>query len=529
MAKPMVRSIPVRQLALTRSTSRRRTTLRQLSTTPSLATKTPFSRSRGEGVLGNDFDIDVPTDILTVVNPGEITTDLGATVVISADGKFTYDPRSSAALQSLAEGQSNVDRFRYTLSDGTTTSNEGTVRVTVSGRNDAPVAVNDSGFTVDEDSQLTVATSNSILLNDTDAEEPEVGSPIIGNLRSVRVSGPSNGSLDLNANGTFTYTPNPDFNGVDTFVYRANDGSTNSNPATVAITVLPINDAPTSSGDLYAVDQDTQLTVSGVDGVLRNDSDPDQQGSLKAVLLSTTSSGVLQFNVETALVNGVQTNLMNGSFTYTPNQFFVGTDTFTYRAVDEGGLTSSSATVVINVRDTNIFQNPVNSLDVNDDSFVSAIDALLLINDINENGSRPLTDPLPGIPFPDVNGDRSIGPVDVLGVINSLNGMTAQPEGEATAPAGLVRAVLDPAPPTFGVFGHNVVGQPESLITQSSRDDAPTADDEHKEFFGSLGTQQPVASEDRVLRATDAVVDSKDGDFTEAIDELFAESFDDLL
>ena len=80
-------------------------------------------------------------------------------------------------------------------------------------------------------------------------------------LTAVLVSGPSSAaSFALNANGSFTYTPATNFNGTDTFTYRANDGTNNSNVATVTITVNAVNDAPTrtaASVSLAAVAEDT--------------------------------------------------------------------------------------------------------------------------------------------------------------------------------------------------------------------------------------------------------------------------------
>jgi VCBS repeat-containing protein len=67
------------------------------------------------------------------------------------------------------------------------------------------------------------------------------------------VTGPSHGSLTLNADGSFTYTPDQDFNGTDTFIYQASDGTNPSNVATVTITVNPINDAPVATDDAYSV------------------------------------------------------------------------------------------------------------------------------------------------------------------------------------------------------------------------------------------------------------------------------------
>lgn len=98
--------------------------------------------------------------------------------------------------------------------------------------NTAPVAANDA-YSVAEDTTLIVPTPG-VLANDTDAD----GNP----LTAVRVTGPSNGSLTLNANGSFSYTPNPNFIGSDGFTYKANDGQADSNIATVTITVNPTPD-----------------------------------------------------------------------------------------------------------------------------------------------------------------------------------------------------------------------------------------------------------------------------------------------
>src|SRR5262249_57269717 len=74
---------------------------------------------------------------------------------------------------------------------------------------------------------------------------------------AVLVSGPAHGSLTLNADGSFTYTPNADYNGPDSFAYRANDGAADSNVATVSIAVVPVNDAPVAQNDAAATSEDT--------------------------------------------------------------------------------------------------------------------------------------------------------------------------------------------------------------------------------------------------------------------------------
>ena len=96
--------------------------------------------------------------------------------------------------------------------------------------------------------------ANSVLVNDTDVE----GST----LTAVLDVGPTNGTLTLNANGTFTYTPTAGYNGTDAFTYHANDGTANSNIATVTITINAVNDAPVAVNDAYTTNEDSPLVVT---------------------------------------------------------------------------------------------------------------------------------------------------------------------------------------------------------------------------------------------------------------------------
>src|SRR5262249_31559572 len=127
--------------------------------------------------------------------------------------------------------------------------------------------------------------------------------------------------------------PAADYNGPDSFTYRANDGTLNSNVATVAITVNPVNDAPVAGNDGYSTNEDTALTVAAP-GVLGNDSDADGD-PLAAQRVSGPAHGTLTLNAD-------------GSFTYTPAAGFSGTDAFTYWASD-GGAVSGVATVSVTV------------------------------------------------------------------------------------------------------------------------------------------------------------------------------------
>ena len=145
---------------------------------------------------------------------------------MNANGSFSYTP---------AADFTGSDGFSYRASDGSLTSNVATVTISVSAVNDAPVAAGDAYGTA-EDTVATV-TGPGVFGNDTDPD----GDPLI----AVLVTGPSHGSLTLNANGSFSYTPAPDITGSDVFTYRASDGSLTSNVATVTLSVSAVNDAPT--------------------------------------------------------------------------------------------------------------------------------------------------------------------------------------------------------------------------------------------------------------------------------------------
>src|SRR5437773_1903124 len=118
--------------------------------------------------------------------------------------------------------------------------------------NVAPVAVNDS-YNAIEDTTLTIVAPG-VLGNDTDVD----GDP----LTSVPVSDPANGAVTVNADGSFTYTPNANFNGTDSFTYTANDGTADSNVATVTIAVAAMNDAPVAVKDSYNATKERALTIA---------------------------------------------------------------------------------------------------------------------------------------------------------------------------------------------------------------------------------------------------------------------------
>ena len=299
------------------------------------------------GVLANDSDDD--GDSLTaalVASPSD------GSLTLNDDGSFTYTPDS---------GFAGTDSFTYQASDGETLSNTATVIITVSSVNVAPDAISDS-YSVDEDGTLAISASSGVLANDSDDD----GDSLTATLESE----PTNGTLSFDSDGSFTYTPDDDFNGTDTFTYTASDGSDESSEVTVTITVEAVNDVPVGTSDSYEAAADATLTVDTASGVLANDGDIEGD-SLTAIVYSAPGSGALTLNSD-------------GSFSYVPDSDFSGTDSFSYVASD-GEDVSEAIAVSIHVNSPP--ETAADSYDVDEDS-VLAVDAVLglLANDSDGDG-----------------------------------------------------------------------------------------------------------------------------------------------
>ena len=112
------------------------------------------------------------------------------------------------------------------------------------------MAANDS-YTTDEDTPLIIARRPACW--------PTTATSTATPLTAILVSGPAHGTLTLNADGSFSYTPDANFNGADSFTYKANDGTADSNVATVTSPSPPVNDAPVAANDSYTTSEDTPL------------------------------------------------------------------------------------------------------------------------------------------------------------------------------------------------------------------------------------------------------------------------------
>src|SRR5439155_1567357 len=193
----------------------------------------------------------------------------------NSNGSFSYIP---------AGNYLGSDSFTYKANDGQADSAIATVSITITGVNDAPVAVNDS-YTTAEDTTLDIVASGD-LSNDSDVDADPL-SPVLAIV-------PSTTLFRSNSNGSFSYIPATNYLGSDSFTYKANDGQADSAIATVSITITGVNDAPVAVNDSYSTAEDITLNVVAT-GVLSNDSDVDGD-TLSAVLVSGPANGSLTLN-----------------------------------------------------------------------------------------------------------------------------------------------------------------------------------------------------------------------------------------
>ena len=263
-------------------------------------------------LLANDTDAENDT-----LNAVLVTGPTHGSLVLNANGTFQYIHDGS---------ETTTDSFTYKANDGTADGNVVTVTINVTPMNDALVSVGDK-IKVAEGGTATVLDitgATSVLANDSDAE--------LDVLSAVLVSGPTNGTLTLNANGTFSYTHNGSETTGDSFTYRANDGTANGNVVTVVIEVTPVNDMPVANDDTATVSENGSVAIA----VRTNDSDPENTA--------------LEVDSVTQGINGsVVVDALTGNPVYTPNSGFSGTDTFTYTVRDAGGAISNTATVTVTV------------------------------------------------------------------------------------------------------------------------------------------------------------------------------------
>ena len=269
-------------------------------------------------ILANDSDSE--NDQLTV-SPLPIRHPRHGTVSLQLNGDFIYQPNANFF---------GTDSFIYEVQDGQGGIAQGLTTIEIANVNDAPTAVSDI-YATPINTPLSVA-SPGLLSNDSDID----GDALI--VSTSPIENVQFGSLVLNQDGSFTYTPNVNFIGNDYFIYQVLDPSSSTANARVNINVGSANQPPVAIDDQYSIAQNASLVADGrsILGVLANDSDPEGD----AVQLSTTLAD--------GVAHGTLTISTDGLFTYIPESNFSGTDSFSYVITDVHNNTAQ-ATVRITI------------------------------------------------------------------------------------------------------------------------------------------------------------------------------------
>src|SRR5262245_52418260 len=223
-----------------------------------------------------------PASVFTLtIKPRPLYADIRCRLVVRADWisdlgqpaktmaktyRFVFVPRATATTTGTTTTATTTTGTTTTTTAGTTTTvgtttTAGTTTAppptTTTSADIPPTSANDS-YSTAEETVLRVGAPG-VLGNDSD--------PDSGSLTAVLVSGPAHGALTLNADGSFVYTPGADFDGVDSFSYKANDGQVDSSAATVAITVNGVNDAPVNVlPAAQSVNEDSSFVFSSGNG-----------------------------------------------------------------------------------------------------------------------------------------------------------------------------------------------------------------------------------------------------------------------
>ncbi|MFN6380563.1 MAG: Ig-like domain-containing protein [Flavobacteriales bacterium] len=365
-----------------------------------------------DGVLGgnvslNDSDPDGGTLTYSLVGNTQ-----NGTISMNANGVFNYTPFANFH---------GVEQVNYQVCDAQGLCDQGNIFITVVPVNDAPVAVNDVlGILVNTSGSGNVAT------NDIDVDHPAL-------IYSI-VTGPSNGTIEMNQNGIYTYTPNEFFSGQEVIIYSVCDGLNVCDQGTLTISIINNNVAPVAVHDVFNTLEDSPITVS----VANNDTDANNQ-ILTYSLILWPSNGNLSFAT-------------NGQFTYSPSLNFYGNDSFTYQVCDPFGE-CDQAIVTISIMEVN--DNPI----IQNDAFVlnedQTLQANAAANDLEPDGSLLLYsvvfEPMHGeltlfndgffgyVPFDNYNGTDSFvyRACDPCGVcVQGTVTLTITPANDAPAALG---------------------------------------------------------------------------------------------
>ena len=332
--------------------------------------------------------------------------------MVSSTGYFEYTPNV---------GYTGSDSFEYMVSDGTL-STTGTVNLTVNPNNYNGIPTVFSGaFSLSEDTPLTATLSGS---------DPE-SAP----LTFILDQNVTHGTLILSSTGEFTYTPNTNYNGSDSFTFHVSDGVNDSPISTGTLSVVAVNDTPSSVNDIVSGTEDISLTISP----LLNDTDVDGD-ALTLQSIGTALHGMV--------------SLSGNTITYIPNGNYCGVDTLNY-TISDGTLFATGT--------SNIALSCVNDAPTANDDAINATEDMSLF-------------------IPVLSNDTEVDTGDTLTVLITTplaTGGTVQPSGTGVlyTPAS---NFCSPTPITFNYrlrdaadsYSNTVTG---TILSVACVNDVPTA------------------------------------------------------
>ncbi len=313
-------------------------------------------------VLTNDFDPD--GDKMTIVSVSAQATNVGSdvsgdygTLLLNVDGTYAYTlDNANSAVDALDDGETLVDSFQYTVSDGKE-FNSTSLNITINGRseNSSPIAEPDTANVTTESQG---PTAGNVLSNDSDPNNDDLSVSMVEGLASnvgAAING-TYGTIRINQDGAFQYTlddTNPEVRSLnagetlqETFQYTVSDGVASAT-ATLDLIIDGSNSPPIAESDTANVTTDSQGPTSG--DVLSNDSDPNNDD------LSVSTVEGLAGNVGAAINGSYGTIRINqdGNYEYTlddthPEVRSLNTgetlqETFQYTVSD--GVASDTATL----------------------------------------------------------------------------------------------------------------------------------------------------------------------------------------
>ncbi|MEH7507273.1 tandem-95 repeat protein, partial [Priestia megaterium] len=348
---------------------------------------------------------DPPTNGVAVVNP---------------DGTFTYTPNGN---------YNGPDTFTVLISDPSGAFIVTNVFVTVTPVNDAPVVPNYE-FVINEDTSL----SSQVVATDVD------GNPLTYGL----LTGPANGTVVVNSDGTYTYTPNENYNGVDSFSVVVSDGQGGTAVSTITITILPVNDPPVGPVVVTLVTNEDTAVSSQITAF-----DPDGE--------------VLTYSLQDPPTNGVAVVNPDGTFTYTPNGNYNGPDTFTVLISDPSGafIVTSVFVTITPVNDVPVVPNY--EFVINEDTSLSS---QVVATDVDGNPLTYglLTGPANGTVVVNLDGTYTYTPNENYNGVDSFSVVVSDGQG-GTAVSTITITILPVNDPPVGPVVVTLVTNEDTAVS----------------------------------------------------------------